>query len=83
MSQKFYKTIFTFEVLSEKRLPGDLDLVDINQMTYDGNCVGRFGETRVIRLSGKEAADALYEFGSEPGFFQLDDDGNEEEEGED
>jgi hypothetical protein len=80
-SRKFYRTTFIYEVLSEDE-PVDncLDLGTLREVTHYGDCVGRFGETRVNELTGKEAADALYEFGSEPGFFLLDDEGLPEDE---
>jgi hypothetical protein len=34
-------------------------------------------------LTGKEAADALTEFGSEPGFFRITEDGNDDDDDED
>ena len=80
-SRKFYRTTFIYEVLSEDE-PVDncLDLRALQELTYYGDCVGRFGETRVNELTGKEAADVLYDFGSEPGFFLLDDEGLPEDE---
>lgn len=77
---KFYKTKVVFEVLSNEPIPGHADLEFIARESYDGRYVGRFGETTEQRLSGKAMADALYEFGSDPGFFSLDDNGNLSEE---
>lgn len=76
MSRKFYKTTVTFEVLSEEPI-NCTDLETLNEQTQGGDWVGHFGETVEVELTAKEAADALYEFGSEPGFFKLDDDGND------
>ena len=69
-SRKFYRTVFIYEVLSEEEAVDDCrNLQTLHALTYDGDCVGRFRETTVGELTGKEAADLLYDFGSEPGFF--------------
>jgi hypothetical protein len=77
--RKFHKTTFTIEVLSEEPLSHPLALEDIAGMITDGDCVG--GPLKYVEssLTPKECADALYAFGSEPDFFQLDDEGNEVE----
>lgn len=73
----FYKTTFTYTVLSDSPLEGDMSLASIAEACDTGDCVGKFdGDWNVETLTGQQAADALYEAGSEPGFFQLDDDGN-------
>ncbi len=82
--KKFYKRVFKFEVLSEEPLTGDPDLSDLDAMTDTGDCVGRFLEDDGNEtLTGAQMAKALYEAGSEPGFFQLDDDGNIDEDEDD
>lgn len=74
--RKFYKRVFKFEVLSEEPLNGDYDLSELDAMTDTGDCVGRFlDDDGNETLDGKAMAAALYEAGSEPGFFNLDDDG--------
>jgi hypothetical protein len=75
--KSFYKTVYTFEVLSEEPLEGPFDLADLDRMTDEGDCVGRFTNTEQTELTAKEVAAALIAFGSEPGFFQLDDMGND------
>lgn len=80
--QKFYKTRVVFEVLSEGPIPGHADLEYIAKESYDGRYVGRFspdGAEETV-LTGKQMADALYDFGSDPGFFSLNDDGEYSEE---
>ena len=67
---RFYKTAFTYEVLSEGPL-GDVELVDIAEMCDSGPCVGRFGPIKARAMSPIQMADALAQFGSEPGFFGL------------
>lgn len=77
MSRKFYKTTFTIEVLSEEPLGDELTLSQIDYAITEGPCVGFTLLNRQEELTSKQMADALYEAGSDPGFFQLDDDGNE------
>jgi len=75
LTKKFYKTIFTIEVLSEDR-PCDVNtLADLHYAITEGDCCSKWSE-RGEQITAKECADALYDQGSEPGFFQLDDDGN-------
>jgi len=74
--RKFYRTRIIVEVLSEE--PVDFD--NLNQVHYaitEGDCSGRWEETEVKELNGKEAAVALEIQGSEPGFFGLTDDGED------
>lgn len=77
----FYKTTITFEVLSEEPLPGNITLADIDEMTDDGECSGRWIDTQVEELGGPAAAARLLYHNSDPEFFQLDEDGNDEEDG--
>ncbi len=77
MPRQFYRTTYTYTVLSENPMADSLSLTDIAYMTDEGDCVGRFGETKTETLTSKEAADALNDAGSEPGFFMLNDDGEE------
>jgi hypothetical protein len=72
----FYKTIITYEILSEEPIPDSVSLADIDRECEDGAWVGQFGETKQQELTGKEMADELYAFGSDPTFFMLDDNGN-------
>ena len=75
--RKFYKTTYTFTVLSEEPLPDSLSLSDLDYETMDGHCSGQFGETLVEELDGETAAKALIEQGSDPEFFQLTEDGED------
>jgi len=72
---KFFKTVVQVEVLSEEQPVDDLDLAQIAHEIYEGDCVGSSSIVSVKELTGKECADALYEVGCEPEFFNLDDDG--------
>ncbi len=46
----------------------------------EGDCSGDWKVTKVKELNGKQAAKALIEQGSEPSFFGLTDDGEDEQE---
>jgi len=76
--RKFYRTIVTVEVLSEEPLD-NMGLDALHYAITDGDCVGRthFGDPQEVEAS--DAADRLYEMGSEPNFFRLDDKGNDAE----
>lgn len=69
-TRKFYKTIFRVEVLSEEPL-GEIDLGGISYAITDGNCSGRLLEPKSTQLNGKQAARALIAQASDPGFFNL------------
>lgn len=71
----FFKTVIQVEVLSEDQPVDDLDLRQIAYEIMDGDCVGASSLISKKELTGKECADELYELGSEPEFFGLDDDG--------
>lgn len=73
--RKFYKTILTFEVLSEEDILGH-SLGYILGECENGRFVGRLGECSDAPLNGAEMASALNEFGSEPSFFELTPEGN-------
>jgi len=72
---RFFKTTFTVEVLSEGEFDDGLNLEQIAHAIDHGECVGRFTSWGMEPLSPKEMADDLTQYGSEPGFFQLDDNG--------
>jgi hypothetical protein len=78
MSRKFYKTTFTFTILTEDEPVGDVSPAEADAICDDGPGVGVFENTGHEELTPKQAADALTELGSEPGFFSLDEDGNDE-----
>jgi hypothetical protein len=76
MAKKFYKTTVQFTVLSEEPIPPHVDLQYIGTECVDGQYVGSFGAIEEVELSGGRMAFELCEAGSEPGFFDLDDEGN-------
>lgn len=79
MARKFYKTTFRIEVLSEGELPDFATLGRIEEAFTTGDCSGVWTEELTQPLTPREAAQALLDQGSDPGFFQLDDDGNDVE----
>lgn len=84
--RKFYKTILTFAVLSEDESvsTGSLDdLATVAEACDTGDYVGMMLKEEAVELTPAEAAKALVEFGSEPGFFQLDDQGRDLDDDED
>lgn len=80
MSRKFYKNVVTITVLTEEPIEDGTDLDAIHEEISVGGWVGSSVGIVTTELSGKECADALYAVGSEPGFFQLDDNGRSEDE---
>ena len=75
--RKFYRTVIQVEVLSEEPYHcGNLKRID--QDISDGDCSGRLSE--VVRnevVDGPAMAKLLQAQGSDPGFFRLDDEGND------
>lgn len=81
-TRKFYKTIITIEVLSEK----PYDQTNLSEISYDvaeGACSGMVRVTSKEELTGKQVAEALKEQGSDTEFFLLDENGDDVEENED
>jgi len=75
--RKFFLNKFTICVLSED-VPLEVDdLSDVDYEIDQGDCVGGTLEVEAAPLTAKETVDKLYEFGSEPGFFRLDEDGED------
>ena len=82
--RQFYKTTVTFTVLSKEPIPLHALVLDISAdlksgavESHDGLYVGNFSAYNRESLNGGAMADALYEAGSEPGFFELDDSGQD------
>jgi len=75
--RKFFKTTFKVEVLSED-VPVEWDnLYDVASAIDTGDCSGRITDEKIVKLSASKAAEALQAQGSDPEFFQLDEDGND------
>lgn len=80
--RKFYKSVIELTILSEEIIPWDeYELSDIGYAITDGDCSGMMHQTKFEELNGKQAADELIAQGSDPGFFCLDEDGNDDDDG--
>jgi len=77
MKKKLYKTIITVEVISDEPYNGGLG--DLAYDTTEGDCSGAISWGEPTELVGMDAVKALEEQGSEPEFFGMDSEGNEEE----
>jgi len=78
--RKFYKSIITLTVLSEKPLDSDYSLENIARDTIDGDLNGH--EIRSVFnkvIDSKETARLLQESGSSTDFFRLGQNGEDEE----
>ena len=77
MKRKFYKTVLQVEILSETPVNFD-NLADVAYAITEGDCCGTVKDILNNKeISAKKCAEQLFAFGSEPGFFQLDEDGND------
>jgi len=76
-SRTFYKKTFQIDVLSEEPIPDNVMLADINYNIVYGNWCGKFTERSGMELDGIAVVEELEALGSEPGFFMLDDNGND------
>ena len=75
--RKFYKTIFTVEVVSEEPLADGMYLEDVAYEITLGGCSGIVRQSDPIELDGMGAAQSLIHQHSDPRFFNLDEDGND------
>ena len=74
--RKFHKTVITVTVLSEEQFEWD-NLEDIAYAISAGDCSGEVKETSHKVITAKQTASELQSQGSDPEFFQIDEDGNE------
>jgi hypothetical protein len=75
--RKFYRTVYTVEVLSEEPITVNVDLDDLNYMITDGDCSGKIETNGSDEIDGVTAAKLLMEQGSDPEFFRIDKNGND------
>jgi hypothetical protein len=73
--RKFFKTTFSFTVLTENVPVADVSPEEAFYLCSEGSGIGEFKRTRVKELTAKQAATALKRMGR-PGSFHLDNDGN-------
>ena len=69
-----YKHILELTVLSEDEDISNLSLEDIAYETDCGSMIGQLKVRKVIELSRNDAIQATYDLGSEPSFFNLEED---------
>ena len=74
--RKFYKTTITVEILSESD-PSSLSLDNMLQVITFGEDSGMILDEKIQVIDGKETAQRLVVHGSDPEFFQLDENGND------
>ena len=69
--RKFFKTVVKFTVLSEEPIPDGLSLENIANQCMTGDWSMGNASQKETELNGKQAARALLNQGSDPGFFSL------------
>tara|TARA_Y100000310_G_C20357110_1_gene657194 strand:+ start:122 stop:373 length:252 start_codon:yes stop_codon:yes gene_type:complete len=77
--RQFWKTILHIEILSEDEPYDFLNYEDLKYDVTDGHYSAVVKTLQEELLTPEEAAKALQKQGSDPEFFQLDEDGNEVE----
>lgn len=77
--RKFYRNVFTIEVLSEDPINKMVDLDEIHYQITDGEWSGMINHEKQETVDGKQMAELLQKQGSDPGFFRLDDAGQDAE----
>jgi hypothetical protein len=75
----YYKTTIVYSVLHEEPLDDDMSIEDVAHECNNGALCGDIKSWDTKTVTGKEMADLLHAARSHPGFFELDDDGNEVE----
>ena len=76
-NKTFYKTIVKVTILSEEPYPDTYNLQQIHYDIQEGDCSGVYEEIDRKEIDAETAAKELIKQGSDPEFFQLDEDGND------
>ena len=77
---KYFETVITVRVLSTNEPFGEgMSLAAMNYAISEGNCMGQLETAEEKELTGPEMAQRALDFGGDPGFFFLNDEGNETE----
>lgn len=76
--RKYYVTTYVIKVLSEDEHVENMTPYEVAEAIDTGPCVG-VTETNSEEVTAERMASLLEEYGSEPGFFRLDEEGNEED----
>jgi hypothetical protein len=77
---KYFVNTFTIKVLSEDEPMPDLKLEDLNYTIEEGHYLVREFTLKNKEISAKQMVKETYAAGSDPDFFQLDDEGKSTEE---
>ncbi len=77
--RKFYKTIFTFVVLSEDEINPNTPFDDTVRETQVGDVVGYVAKCKTEVLNSEQIIEELNEAGSDSSFFQLNKDDSDDE----
>lgn len=72
---KYFRTVVEVEILSEDA-PWDGELDALAYDVRDGNCSGSMKTTSSAEVPSQQMAKLLLAQGSDPEFFQLDENGN-------
>lgn len=81
MKKQIYRTVIQMTVLSEYPIPDGMDLEEIAGNCVDGDFCGKSEYKKINEpITGKRAANAVLDTGSDTEFFQMDNEGNEIEE---
>jgi hypothetical protein len=78
-TNQFTKTIITLEILSENPIPETYELEDIIHESRYGEFVLSMSNNESVSLSNNEMAKELSNAGSQPEFFNLNEDDKEED----
>lgn len=76
-TRKFHKRVIRVTVLSEEPISEGLELDTIHQLITTGECSGEVDWKPDQVITGRQAAKALRQQGSDPSFFMLDNKGDE------
>jgi hypothetical protein len=71
----FYETVYTVRVLSEEPIPEAWELEDVLEEAETGDYVGKVTQEEIRTIEGPECARLLSDYGSDPGFFSLTEEG--------
>jgi hypothetical protein len=77
--KKLYKTIIQIEILSEDPIDGNPSLSDIEYNINDGSWSGVVETKSTTTVTGKKAVEAVQNQGTDPSFFMMDENGNEDD----
>ena len=78
-TRKFHRAVIEIEVLSEEPIPDPYDLDTLLYDITDGHCSGRAKTTVNEEVDGSRMAKLLEEQASDPGFFSLTSEGEDDE----